>query len=132
MLATSLVSNLSRVIIVEDMANLSLLEKLSFGVHSIQVGPSWMDPLITFLRQGLLPEDGGEAEKIRMKAPCYWLSKEQKLYTCSHSGPYLLCVHPEAVKPLLEEFHEGICRSHTCGRSFAHRALTQGHWWLSM
>ena len=64
-----------------------------------------MDPLVTFLKQGLLPDDKGEAEKIRRKAPRYWLSKEQKLYKRSHSRPYLLCVHPEAVKPLLEELH---------------------------
>ena len=30
---------------------------------------------------------------------------------------------------LLEEFHEGICGSHTGGRSLAHRAITQDYWW---
>ena len=54
------------------------------------------------------------------------------MYKRSHSGPYLLCVHLEAVEPLLEELHEGICKSHTGGRSLAHRALTQGYWWPSM
>ncbi|XP_075663275.1 uncharacterized protein LOC142632832 [Castanea sativa] len=44
----------------------------------------------------------------------------------SYSGPYLLCVHPEAVEPLLEELHEGICGGHIGGRSLAHRAMTQG------
>ena len=33
-------------------------------IHSIQVGPSWMDPLVLFLRDGKLPKDKGEAEKI--------------------------------------------------------------------
>ena len=33
---------------------------------------------------------------------------------------------------MLEELHEGICGSHTGGRSLAHRALTQGYWWLNM
>ena len=36
------------------------------------------------------------------------------------------------VEPLLEELHEGICGSHTGGRSLVHRALTQGYWWPSM
>ena len=54
----------------------------------------------------------------------YWLSKVQKLYKRLYLGPYLLCVHPEAVEMLLEELHEGICGSHTGGRSLAHRALT--------
>ena len=80
-----------------------------------------MDPLVTFLKQGLLPEDKGEVEKV---PPRYWLSEEQKLYKRSYTGPYLLCVHPEAMRLLLEELQEGICGSHTRGRSLAHRALT--------
>ena len=66
------------------------------------------------------------------KAPRYWLSKEQKLYKRSYSGPCLLCMHLKAVEPLLEELHEGICGSHTRERSLAHRALTYEYWWPSM
>ena len=74
----------------------------------------------------------GEVEKIRKKAPRYWLSKGHKLYKRSHSGPYLLCVHPETMELLLEELHERICGSHMGGRYLAHRAFTQGYWWPSM
>lgn len=94
------------------------------GVHQLRVGPSWMDHLVSFLKDGVLPDDKGEAEKIQRKAPCFWLSEEQKLYKRTFSGPYLLCVHPEVVEPLLEELHEGIYGSHTGGRSLSHRALT--------
>ena len=83
-----------------------------------------MDPIVTFLKQGLLLEDKGEAEKVHKRASRYWLSGEQKMYKRSHTGLYLLCVHPEAVEPLLEELNEGICRSHSGVRSVAHRALT--------
>ena len=55
-----------------------------------------------------------------------------KLYKRSFSGPYLLCVHPEASESLLEELHEGVCGSHTGGRSLSHRTLTQGYWWPGM
>ena len=68
-----------------------------------------------------------EADKIRMKATSYWLSENHKLYKCSFSRPYLLCVYPELTESLLEELHEGICGSHTRGRSLAHRAITQGY-----
>ena len=91
-----------------------------------------MDPLVLFLKEGVLPHEKGEAEKIQRKAPRFWLSKEQKLYKCSFSGPYLLYVHPEAVEPILEELHEAIGGSHTEGKSLSHRALTQGYWWPSM
>uniref|UniRef100_A0A2N9IU12 Uncharacterized protein n=1 Tax=Fagus sylvatica TaxID=28930 RepID=A0A2N9IU12_FAGSY len=46
--------------------------------------------------------------------------------------PTLLCVHPGLVDDLLYEIHEGICGSHTGGRSLAHRAMSQGYWWPFM
>ena len=36
------------------------------------------------------------------------------------------------VKGFVEELHEGVCGSHTGGRSLSHRALTQGYWWPNM
>ena len=88
-----------------------------------------MDSIIQFLKQDILPEERIEADKVRRKATRYWLSENQKLYKRSFSGPYLSCVHPELTKLLLEELHEGICGSHTGGRSLAHRAIIQGYWW---
>ena len=85
-----------------------------------------------FLKKDILLEGKFEADKVRRKALRFWLSDDQKLYKRSFSGPYLLCIHPEAVELLLEELHEGICGSHTGGKSLSHRALTQGYWWPNM
>uniref|UniRef100_A0A2N9I314 Reverse transcriptase domain-containing protein n=1 Tax=Fagus sylvatica TaxID=28930 RepID=A0A2N9I314_FAGSY len=38
----------------------------------------------------------------------------------------------EIIEDLLYEMHEGICGSHTGGRSLAHRAFAQGCWWPYM
>ena len=84
-----------------------------------------MDPIVSFLKDDVLLKEKLEAEKIRRKAPRFWLSEDHKLYKRFYSGPYLLCVHPKASESLLEELHEGICGSHMEGRSLAHRALTQ-------
>ena len=72
-----------------------------------------MDPILKYLESDLLPEDKLEAEKVRRRAPRYWLSEDKKLYRRSFSGPYLLCVPPETMESILEELHEGICGSHT-------------------
>ena len=93
-------------------------------VPHVRVGPSCMDPIIQFLSKDVLPEDKSKAEKIHRKAPRLWLFENQKLYKRSFSRPYLLCIHPEASELLLEELYEGICGSHTGGRSIAHRAIT--------
>jgi len=91
-----------------------------------------MDPIILFLKEDILLEGKSEADKVRRKAPQFWLSKDQKLYKSSFCGPYLLCIHLEVVELLLEELHEGICRSHIGGRSLSHRAFTQRYWWPNL
>ena len=91
-----------------------------------------MDSIIQFLKEDILPEERIEVDKVRRKAIRYWLSENQKQYKHSFSRPYLLCVHPELIESLLEELHEGICGSHTGGRSLAHKAITQGYWWPNM
>ncbi|XP_050247390.1 uncharacterized protein LOC126694896 [Quercus robur] len=132
MLATSSAQPLPRVILVEDLYSPTMARTDLVRVHSIRAGPSWMDPLVLFLKHDTLPEDKNEADKIRRKTSRFWLSENSKLYKRSFSGPYLLCVHPDATELILEELHEGICGSHTGGRSLSHRAITQGYWWPSM
>ncbi|XP_038707287.1 uncharacterized protein LOC120002598 [Tripterygium wilfordii] len=94
--------------------------------------PSWMDPIVAYLKDGILPEDKKEARKLAVKAARFWLSPDQKLYKKSFSGPYLLCVHLARVEDLLFEIHEGSCGAHATGRTLAFRAITQGFWWPYM
>nr|XP_023887575.1 uncharacterized protein LOC111999678 [Quercus suber] len=131
-LATSTADSLPRTILVEHLERVSEATKEEIPILRVGVGPSWMDPIMRFLKDDSLPQDKLEAEKVRRKAPRFWLSEDHKLYRRSYSGPYLLCVHPEAVELLLEELHEGICGNHTGGRSLSHRAVTQGYWWPGM
>ena len=132
MLATSSAQCLPRVILVEDLHRPSVVRAELMHVHSVRAGPSWMDPIILFLKEDILPEERGEADKIRRKASRFWLSEDLKLYKRSFSGPYLLCIHPDATELILEELHEGIYGSHTRGRSLSYRAITQGYWWSCM
>ena len=126
-LATSSAQDLPQVILVEDLCTPTPLYKDMPRIHQIKLGPSWMDPISLFLERDILPEERSEAEKVRSKAPRFWLSEDRKLYKRSFFSPYLLCVHPEVSESLLEELHEGVCGSHTGGRSLSHRATTQGY-----
>ena len=101
-------------------------------IHQIKLGPSWMDSISLFLEKDVLLEEKSEADKVRRKAPRFWLSEDRKLYKRSFSSPYLLCVHLEASESLLEELHERVYGSHTEGRFLSHRALIQGYWWPNM
>ena len=127
MLATSSAQDLPRVILIEDLYKPTKTRETA-QIHQIRVGPSWKDSIIRFLREDILPEERIQADKVRRNATSYWLFEDHKLY----KQPYLLCVHLELTKSLLEELHDGICESHTGGRSLAHRAITQGYWWPNM
>ena len=132
MLATSSAQDLPQVILVEDLYKPTETRRETAQIHQIRVRPSWMDSITQFLKEDILPKERIEADKVRRKATRYWLSENQKLYKRSFSRTYLLCVHLDLTESLLEELHEEICGSHTSSRSLAHRAITQGYWWLNM
>ena len=125
-LATSLAQSLP-LILVEDLCKPTNVGGDGVHIHQIRVGPSWMNSIVLFLKEDVLPESKSEADKVRRKAPQFWLSKDQKLYKRSFSSLYLLYIHPEVVELLLEELHKGIYGSHTRDKSLSHRAFTQGY-----
>ena len=110
------------------------VEPLTTGHEAmcVDMGPRWMNAIVTFLKEGKLPDDHKEADKIRLKSARFSLAVEGHLYRRCFTGPILRCVHPSQVEDFLYEIHEGICGSHTGGRSLAHRAITQGYWWPYM
>ena len=90
---------------IEDLYTPTSIHHGMSRVHQIKLGLSWMDSISLFLEKDILPEEKFEAEKVRRKAPRFWLSEDRKLYKGSFSSLYLLCVHPEASDSLLEELH---------------------------
>ena len=87
--------DLPRVVLVEDLYTHTSAHHGIPRIHQIELGSSWMDSISLFLEKDVLPEEKYEADKVRRKAPRFWLSEDRKLYKRSFSGPYLLCVHPD-------------------------------------
>ena len=85
----------------KDLYKPSVTKREVIHVHNVRVGPSWMDLLVLFLKEDILPKEKNEADKIQRNASQFWLFEDQKLYKRSYFGPYLLCVHPEASKLIL-------------------------------
>ena len=75
-LATSSMQCLPRVILVEDLYKPAKVKKQGIPIHQIRVRPSWMDPIVLFLKDDILPKEKGEADKVRRKAPWFWLSED--------------------------------------------------------
>ena len=62
--ATSSVQGLPRVILVEDLCRADEVKEDMVRIHQVRVGPSWMDPIVSFLEDDTLLEEKSEAEKI--------------------------------------------------------------------
>ena len=116
----------------EDLCKPTEVRRNVVHIHQIREGPNWMDSIMLFLKEDILPESKSVADKVRRNAPWFWLSKDQKLNKRSFFGPYLLCIHPKVSELLLEELQQGICGSHIGGRSLSHKALTHVYRWLNM
>ena len=79
-LATSSAGDLPRIILIEHMDRTNEGAKGMVPVHEVRAGPSWMDPMVRYLKDDILPEEKLEEEKIRRKAPWFWLSEDHKSY----------------------------------------------------
>ena len=78
-LATSSAQSLPRVILIEDLCNHTEAKRNMVHVHQIRVGLSWMDSIVLFLKEDALPKEKFEADKVRRKAPRFWLSEDRRL-----------------------------------------------------
>ena len=59
------------------------------GVIDETPPPSWMTPLVEYLRRGVIPEDKEEAKKLRRLVPKYTM-REDNLFKRGYSMPLLL------------------------------------------
>ncbi|XP_075665506.1 uncharacterized protein LOC142635191 [Castanea sativa] len=75
-LATSSVQDLPRVIFIEDLCKPTVTSGDAIRIYQIRVGPSWMDPIVSFVKDDILPKEKSEADKVRRKAPRFWLSED--------------------------------------------------------
>lgn len=72
-----------------------------------------MDPIVSFVMDGVLPSEAKEAKMIRRTSARFWLSKDKRLYRWSFGGPYMLFLHLGDMEGLLTKFHGEICGGYT-------------------
>ena len=64
MLVTSSAQDLPRVILVEDLYKPIETRRKTAQIYPIRAGPSWMDSILQFLKEDILPEERIEADKV--------------------------------------------------------------------
>ena len=63
-LTTSSAQSLPQVILVEDLYKPTEIKGEEVHIHQIKVGPSWMDSIVLFLKEEILPGERAEADKV--------------------------------------------------------------------
>ena len=91
----------------------------------------WMTPIVCYLKEGQLPEDRNEEQKVQNRAARF-IVIEDTLYRRGHSFPYLRCVNKEEANYVLIEIHEGICGNHTGTRSLVGKAFKACYYWPTL
>ncbi|XP_030940220.1 uncharacterized protein LOC115965174 [Quercus lobata] len=100
----------------------------SNNVQEIGSDSSWTAPLISNLKNGVLPDGKEAARKLKVQAARFVLIKDV-LYKRGFSHPYLRCLGTEEADYVMREVHEGICGNHSGSRSLVHKLVRAGYYW---
>ncbi|XP_042416022.1 uncharacterized protein LOC122005152 [Zingiber officinale] len=91
----------------------------------------WRAPVISYLRQGILPSNPEESRLVRRQAHAYVMIGDQ-LYKRSFSQPLLKCLSREEADQALREIHLGCCDNHVGGRTLSRKVLLAGYFWPTL
>ena len=118
---------------VKHIANPSVLRP-NGEVLRLDTSPGWKDPIITYLKDGSLPDDRAEAQKLLHLANRYTPRSVfyKKSYFKLHANPYLRCLGSDKARRVMQKNHDGDCENHSGGRSLAHKVINQGYYWPKM
>ncbi|GJY86410.1 reverse transcriptase domain-containing protein [Tanacetum coccineum] len=117
-------------VLVEILKEKSIQEKEVAAVIE-EEGPTWMTPIIEYLRDETLPDDRKEASKLRIKARQYELL-DWILSRRSFLKPWLRCVGPLQADYVIREIHKGSCSMHARPRSVVAKAMRSRYYWPTM
>ncbi|GKD56545.1 reverse transcriptase domain-containing protein [Tanacetum coccineum] len=129
-IASTSFAHLSKQVLVEVLKEKSIQEKEVATVVE-EDGPTWMTPIMEYLKDGTLPDDRKEASKLRIKARQYELL-EGVLYRRSFLKSWLRCVGPLQADYVIQEIHEGSCSMHVGPQSVVAKAMRLGYYWPTM
>ncbi|GKD20077.1 reverse transcriptase domain-containing protein, partial [Tanacetum coccineum] len=129
-IASTSFAHLSKQVLVEVLKEKSIQEREVETVVE-EYRPTWMTPIMEYLKDRTLPDDRKEASKLRIKARQYELL-EGVLYRRSFLKPWLRCVGPLQADYVIREIHEGSCSMHAGPWSVVAKAMRLGYYWPTM
>lgn len=92
--------------------------------------PAWAQPIMSYLKDGSLPEEEVSARQIQRRAKAYTIINGE-LYKRSVTSVLQRCVEPEEGKEILRDIHQGECGHHASSRTLVGKAFRHGFYWPS-
>nr|KYP42511.1 Uncharacterized protein Mb2253c family [Cajanus cajan] len=103
--------------------SIEVVECLSVSEQSA----TWMTDILRFITEGVVPTCPLAAKKLRTQAARYSVIGGEH-FRRGFSSPLLKCLNNEEANYVLREVHEGICGSHSGGRTLATKVLRAGYY----
>ena len=97
------------------------------NVQEIGSESNWTMPLVSYLKNSMLPDEKDTARKLKVQASQFFLIKDV-LYKKGFSRPYLRCLGPKEANYVMREVHKGICGNHSRARSLVHKLIRAGYY----
>ena len=92
---------------------------------------NWTIPIVSYLKNGVLPDGKEATRKLKVQAARFVLLIDV-LYKRGFSRPYLRCLGTEEADYVMREIHEGICGNHSGARSLVYKLIRAGYYWPTM
>ena len=103
----------------------------SSDVQEIGSESNWTTTIVSYLKDGILPNETEAPRKIKVRTARFVLIKDV-LYKRGFSRPYLRCLGNEEADYVMKEVHEGICGNHSGSRSLVHKLMRARYYWPTM
>ncbi|XP_074360390.1 uncharacterized protein LOC141700576 [Apium graveolens] len=101
-----------------DIQRQPSVPKHEVGSLSNDLGPTWMTPILAYIKEGSLSDEKNEARRIKYKAARYVIY-DGILYRRGFNVPLLKCIDGDECSYILREVHEDICGNHSGDSSLA-------------
>src|SRR3954468_8856529 len=94
----------------------SWVAEMHVEVFAIREIPSWVQPMMRYLAEGVLPQNETEARAVQRKAKSYTIINCE-VYRQSITRLLQRCVEPAAGQEILLDLHQGECGHHVSSRA---------------
>ena len=92
------------------------------NVQEIGSKSDWTTPVVSYLKNGVLPDNKEAARKLKVQAAQFVLIKDV-LYKRGFSLPYLRCLSLKEEDYVMREVHERIYGNHLGSWSLVHKLI---------